>query len=200
MIIYFARHGKTIYGQEKRFEGVSDSPLTEEGRNQARRLANFLKDKNIHQIFTSPLGRARTTTEIVGKVLNLEPTIDDVWREISYGDWDGKKKEELCHCDQWQEREKNKYTFIHPGSCNNINGESYELLYKRISPKLIELKNNLQGNNSLIVAHIGILRTVKKFFKETSDEETVAFTPTNSTLIKVAMNSDNTIFFQVIEY
>ena len=99
MSIYFARHGKTEYGEEHRLEGVSDSELTDEGKKQAGRLGLFLKDRNIKKIISSPLKRSRQTAAIVSGLTGADMNIDETWREMSYGAWDGKKKEDKVEYD-----------------------------------------------------------------------------------------------------
>ena len=44
MEIYFVRHGQTVWNVEKRFQGLSDSPLTELGITQAKLLGEKLKN------------------------------------------------------------------------------------------------------------------------------------------------------------
>src|SRR3989344_7766062 len=47
MKLIFARHGETKSGREKRLEGSSDSPLTENGRRQAERLGFFCQENGV---------------------------------------------------------------------------------------------------------------------------------------------------------
>jgi len=53
--ILLARHGVTSWNQERRFQGCSDIPLTDEGRHQASRLATRVALWKPHRIVTSPL-------------------------------------------------------------------------------------------------------------------------------------------------
>ncbi len=69
--IYLVRHGEVhnpkqvLYGRLPRFR------LTEKGKQQIEQTANFLNDKNINAIYSSPLLRGRQTAEIIRKKLNL---------------------------------------------------------------------------------------------------------------------------------
>lgn len=71
MKVIFARHGETIFGAEGRFEGLSNSPLTDKGRVQARKLAEFCKKEGVEKIYSSPLGRALNTAGEISKTCNL---------------------------------------------------------------------------------------------------------------------------------
>ncbi|MFH1427396.1 MAG: histidine phosphatase family protein [Patescibacteria group bacterium] len=200
MIIYFARHGQTELGEKHCFEGVSDSNLTILGKDQARRLGEMLKDKNINRIISSPKKRARQTAEIVSQILKIDIEIDETWLEMSYGGWEGKAKEDLKNFPEWKIREKNKYHFLHPGQACGARGESYQLLYNRLKPELDKLMKNFPKDNIVIICHIGILRSVNKYFNNLSPKETTIFTPSNETLIKIIKEAYNKIKLEIIKY
>jgi uncharacterized phosphatase len=66
------RHGQTDLNAEGRVQGCkSDLPLNEEGRRQAREIAEVLSDKGIDFIVTSPLKRAMETADIIAERLNF---------------------------------------------------------------------------------------------------------------------------------
>ena len=46
--IYFARHGETVWNVENKICGMTDSPLTEKGRQQARELGRKVKESGVH--------------------------------------------------------------------------------------------------------------------------------------------------------
>ena len=62
-ILYLVRHGETTWNREGRMQGQGDSPLTERGIEQARRIGRTLErllDGRMPAVMvTSPLGRAR---------------------------------------------------------------------------------------------------------------------------------------------
>ncbi|MFH1427827.1 MAG: histidine phosphatase family protein [Patescibacteria group bacterium] len=200
MAIYFARHGKTEFGEKHCFEGVSDSNLTILGKDQARRLGEMLKDKNINRIISSPRGRAQQTAEIVSQILKIDMEIDETWREMSYGQWDGQAKENLKNLPEWSVREKNKYYFLHPGVANGIPGESYDHLYNIIKPAIEKLKEDFPKENIVIISHIGILRSVNKHFNNLSSEEITDFSPSNEEMIKLTKGADDKIKLEIIKY
>jgi len=79
--IYYMRHGETAWNAEGRLQGTLDVPLNDRGRAQASHaghvLADLLKrdgrDKASLPFVASPLGRARSTMELVRHVLELPP-------------------------------------------------------------------------------------------------------------------------------
>ena len=93
--ILLARHGETIFNVEGRWQGQSDSPLTERGLAQARELARALADEPIAAVYSSDLGRAVDTAAEVAKRHHLAVTTDERLREIDTGAWTGKGRAEI---------------------------------------------------------------------------------------------------------
>jgi broad specificity phosphatase PhoE len=93
--ILLVRHGETVYNVEGRWQGQSDSPLTERGRAQARELGRALAAEPITAVYSSDLGRASYTAAEVAAVHQLEVVPDPRLREIHTGEWTGKAREEI---------------------------------------------------------------------------------------------------------
>ena len=84
---YIFRHGQTVWNAEGRPQGQHEYPvpLTMEGREQAQKLADKLKDKKIKLIVSSDLLRAQQTGEIVAQALGVPLEFDRRLREVDYG-------------------------------------------------------------------------------------------------------------------
>jgi len=130
--IYYIRHGETEWNADGRLQGTQDIPLNDLGRQQAADagsiLANLLardgRSKQSLAFVASPLGRARSTMELVGGTLRLPPadySIDDRLREIGYGHWEGSTLAQMQASDPgvFARRQAEKWTVPPPG------GESY---------------------------------------------------------------------------
>src|SRR5881394_4058244 len=93
--ILLARHGETVFNVEGRWQGQSDSPLSERGLAQARELGRALADEPISTVFSSDLGRAMATAREVAEVHGLRVIGDARLREIDVGGWTNKNGAEI---------------------------------------------------------------------------------------------------------
>lgn len=89
------RHGQSQSNLEKRFTGQGNTELTELGRMQAERTAEFLKDYPISVIYASDLNRAMDTARPTAAMHGLEIIPTPMLREVSAGQWEGKTYDQL---------------------------------------------------------------------------------------------------------
>jgi broad specificity phosphatase PhoE len=85
--VYMARHGRTAYNNERRFQGHLPVPLDEVGRAQAYELAERAAAYDFAALWCSPLLRARETAQIVAERIRLEPREDARLAETDAGAW-----------------------------------------------------------------------------------------------------------------
>jgi broad specificity phosphatase PhoE len=87
--LYLVRHGETAWSLSGQHTGRTDIPLTEQGEQDARKLAERLRTVRFGHVFTSPLRRARRTCELagLGEVAEIEPDL----AEWNYGDYEGQR-------------------------------------------------------------------------------------------------------------
>jgi broad specificity phosphatase PhoE len=152
--VFLVRHGATVLSAEDRFAGVTDVELSEEGREQARRLADRLSGEKIAAVYASPLGRTIETARILAAPHDLQIQTCDGFREISHGHWEGMKRREVEEKfpEELAEWEKDPYTFAPEG------GESGLAVTARALPALIHLVREHPGENILIVSHKATIR------------------------------------------
>ncbi|MEU1270958.1 histidine phosphatase family protein [Streptomyces sp. NPDC005799] len=84
--VFLVRHGETEWSRSGRHTGSSDVPLTERGREEARRLVPLIRSHRIGAAFVSPLRRARDTAELIGL---RDARVDPDLREWDYGAYEG---------------------------------------------------------------------------------------------------------------
>lgn len=63
--VYFVRHGETYFNRFARLQGWSDTPLTEKGEMDAKKIGQVLADLRIDYLFSSDLKRAVDTARLL---------------------------------------------------------------------------------------------------------------------------------------
>lgn len=88
--LFLIRHGETDWNRLGLYQGTSDIPLNEAGREQARALADRLRGEGFDAAYSSPLARAVQTAEAVLAGSGVEIRLLPELRELSYGLWQGR--------------------------------------------------------------------------------------------------------------
>ena len=92
--IVLARHGETEWSALGRHTGRTDIPLTDAGRDQARRLGRALAGRSFARVLSSPLSRAADTARLAG--FGDQVAFDDDLREWDYGVYEGRTRIEIA--------------------------------------------------------------------------------------------------------
>ncbi|MPM66846.1 putative phosphoserine phosphatase 2 [bioreactor metagenome] len=98
MDLYFTRHGKTEWNQERRFQGSNgDSPLLPQSYEEIKALGKKVKHVPFEVIYASTAKRARDTAEGINQMLAhpVEIIFTDKLRELGLGLLEGQKIEEM---------------------------------------------------------------------------------------------------------
>jgi len=96
--LVLVRHGLSSFNLEERIQGRDDlSHLTETGREQARSCGDSLKEVRFSTVLSSPLSRARHTTEelLAAQGHGISHRFDDDLLEIDFEPWSGWSRQEL---------------------------------------------------------------------------------------------------------
>lgn len=91
--ITLVRHGETEWSLSGQHTGRSDIPLTANGENAARRVAERLQGQSFDAVWSSPSQRASRTCELAGFGARRE--IKDDLAEWDYGQYEGVKTKDI---------------------------------------------------------------------------------------------------------
>ena len=162
--IYFARHGETVWNVENKICGMTDSPLTEKGRQQARELGRKVRESGVRidEILYSPLSRAADTANAVAEATGLPARCEPRLREQCFGRYEGTPR------DGAEFRISKTHFADRYGD-----GESMMQLAQRIYNLLDELRQD-EDKTYLLVAHNGIARVVESYFHDMTNEDYAA--------------------------
>ena len=154
--ICLLRHGTPQLDHQRRYIGITDLALSDNGRREAEVIGLWLKDNvdTISAVFTSPLIRALDTAKIAADIAGLpEPVIAPELREINLGIWEGRTIDEISrnYPEQFEERGRNIWNYRITG------GETFCEACGRFSGFLAGVLASTSGD-ILIVSHSGIMR------------------------------------------
>ncbi len=146
----------TVYGQW-------DVPLAESATNDLE-LAESQLQVVPKLIISSPLQRCLQLATYLSSSRNIPMITDARLMELSFGNWEGKRWDELAGpaLDRWMQH----YVEVSPPG-----GESYQELANRVKNALEEYKSLYENEDLLWVTHLGVARAVKSIHGAFSLEE-----------------------------
>lgn len=152
------RHGETEWNRIGRWQGHADVPLSDRGRDQARRVAARLlaEEQPFDHLYASDLARAFETASIIGSALALpiHPLIE--LREMHVGAWSGLTRDDIRvqYPEQWS-----LYAAGGDGPRGG-HGETNEALRARVVDILERLVRDHPRQRLLVVSHGGPIRAL----------------------------------------
>ena len=151
--IYLLRHAQPDFGGRKHvcIGSRSNPPLSEYGRMQAQKLAEYFEAMSDCRIYSSPLLRARQTAEIISRG-RVKIEIIEQLKELDCGQWDGLTFAEI--------RERDPEIFAiraEDPSFPPPDGETFDSGLERMKQALASIP---EGSDAIVVAHAGINRTL----------------------------------------
>ncbi len=217
--LILVRHGQSVWNLENRFTGWVDVDLNDNGRAQAKKSGELIKDKqiNIDLYYSSFQLRAINTLKIIQEQLNDYKNIKSVWQlnERHYGSLTGLNKDEMkkelgeekVHQFRrsWDLRPDplDKNSAYHPINISTYKDipadkipdtESLKDTYERVIKYYIKyVENNFKNKNILISAHGNSLRSLCKYLFKLDDNKIAKLEiPTGNPLL-IEFSEDNKI-------
>jgi probable phosphoglycerate mutase len=152
--VYLVRHGATELTDEDRFAGAIDVKLSDEGRDQARRLGLRLEGEPISAAFASPMVRTMDTAALIVASHGLTITPVDGIREIAHGRWERKTRAEVEaeFPEEYARYETDPFSFA------PTDGESGLQVTARALPALLKIVEQHADQRILVVSHKATIR------------------------------------------
>lgn len=146
MELILIRHGESVANREGRIQGQADYPLSQEGAEQAERLAQWLAAEPIDCIYSSDLSRAYETALAIAKHHGLEVAVRKDVREVKMG-----RFETLTHADIQEKYPA--YAGLDLLSCGLDDVEQVDQVYRRGLAVVKDLFNCHYGQRVVLVSH-----------------------------------------------
>ena len=156
MKLYVVRHGQTNWNAEHRAQGKVDTNLNSKGIEQAKKVKEILKEKQIDFIISSPLKRAIQTAMVSNEDRKLPILLDDRISERDLGGLQGEKIEEIDFKTLWVYSDR---------SYKNV--ESTKELFQRVYTFMESIKKQYMNKHILLVTHGGVSVPIHCYFHGT---------------------------------
>lgn len=153
------RHAMTDAAANRTLSGWTKGVLlNEQGRVEARDLAERLARLPVRAVYSSPLERAVETAEFIGSRLSLKVKKFEALGELNFGDWTGKNFDELENEPKWR-------NFNTLRSRTRIpNGEMMFDAQARIISELENLRERHRGEIVAVVSHADLIKAAVAYY------------------------------------
>ncbi|WP_394154313.1 histidine phosphatase family protein [Vibrio maritimus] len=156
--IALLRHGIT-YG-ETCFRGSTEFSLTQVGLQQMRNATESMS--GIDHVISSPLSRCHQFATEFASRCGIELSINEDFRELDFGDWDGKEKQLV-----WNEEQDQLSAFWNdPWHSTPPNGETLKAFDRRVQSAWHKTIRQHQGQSLLVVTHGGVIKQILRSLLE----------------------------------
>jgi probable phosphoglycerate mutase len=154
--LFVVRHGETLWNRDGRQQGQLDGELSPLGVRQAEALARGLAAERLDALYSSGLGRAVQTADVIGRELGLQVRTDARLRERHLGMLQGMTMSdfEREHPDEFARFRSDDADYVVPG------GESVRQRHERHVAAATELARRHAGGRVAVVAHGGVLNSL----------------------------------------
>ena len=154
--LMLVRHGETDWNAQNRAQGLMQVSLNDNGHYQAAALAAYLGERPITAIYSSDLDRALQTAEPLSVALGIRTQIDERWREINLGIFQGLTYDEAAQTYPAEIAARNAdfWNYLTP------QGETRRALQDRAYAALDDVVAQTLGPETVIVTHGGTLQVL----------------------------------------
>ncbi len=157
--VYLVRHCQTVGNLTGIFQGGIDTEPSERGLQQLELLALRFRNIKLDKIYSSPLGRALKTAEVINQYHGLPIKTEAGIREISVGDIDGRTWAEVpkLYPEAAKVWNDSPCDFVSPG------GETMREVFHRVQEAFLRLARENEGRTIMLVSHGCALRNLLCF-------------------------------------
>jgi alpha-ribazole phosphatase len=154
--IWLIRHGEPVKEARQRCYGSLDVGLSEHGRRQIAAVATRLARESLSAIYASPFSRALESARILAATTQTKPQIADGFKEINFGDFEGKTYDDIAA----RHPELYRQWMATPTKIRFPNGESFSDMQARVLRAFDAVRQAHEGETVAIVSHGGVNRIV----------------------------------------
>lgn len=197
--LVLVRHGQSEWNALGKWTGWQDVPLTEQGRAEATKAAEYLQDITLHKAYTSKLSRAQQTLHEIKQALqnsDIETIEHEALNERHYGEYTGKNKWDIKIQIGEAEFLKLRRNWDHPVP----GGETLKDVHARTVPYFEKhiLEDLRAGKNIIIAGHGNTLRALMKHLDQIADDKVHELEIGTGEVLVYEISESGTVFSKTI--
>jgi broad specificity phosphatase PhoE len=189
--LFLIRHGQTDWNLAGKLQGHADIPLNATGKEQAQKVAQFLRKKQIslQALYSSDLQRAHQTAQEISKLFALEIILASDLREGHFGKMQGLTNKEIHEL---------YGPMNHESLPEIIEAEPRDKVVARVMNYLHIIVQKHRGHHVAIVTHGWVLHSLLAHLGHNADELPPL---TNESITTFIWHADRKMFiFESIEH
>lgn len=202
--VYFVRHGQTYLNRYNRIQGWSDAPLTEKGKEDAKRAGKALSAIHFDYLFSSDLARTMATSRLL---LEADPNTDitepipePAFREEFFGFFEGQNGPSFADYLGGKEGYHSFAELVAGFGPDNLkdkiaaadpygDAEDHIRFWNRVGKGFDRLRALPDGSTVVVVSHGAAIRSIVGHY---SDEFDVGDSPRNGSITKLTLDGNQT--------
>ena len=150
------RHARTRWNLEKKIQGRGDIALCGQGIDEAAHWGDILKSEKFSLILSSPMIRARQTSEIISEKMGVDIAFDINLREQDFGCWEGKRITDIRKNEPGiiEMQESRGWGFCPP------HGEDRKNVLNRALKAIRKAADSFAERHVLVVTHNSVMKSI----------------------------------------
>lgn len=153
--LLFLRHAEVEEAYHRVFGGRIDMAISELGREQAGRLAEYVSRRfKLDALYSSPMRRVRMTLEPLLARVPLQPLVDDDLREVDFGAWTGLRWDQIS--ERYGVTAYDWLDSLERGAMPDAEPE--EMFRRRLERVLARIQAENSGKTVAVACHGGVIR------------------------------------------
>jgi probable phosphomutase (TIGR03848 family) len=158
MLLFLIRHAVTARTGEILTGWIPGIHLSDDGRTQARDMAERLEPIKLAAVYSSPVDRALDTAKVLASSKGLRVRTREGIGEVRYGDWEGKRLATIAKTRAWRR------VVSRPGDTRFPGGETIRETQCRALDSVAAIAEQHHGASVAAVSHADVIKLVIAYY------------------------------------
>lgn len=158
MLLFLIRHAVTAHTGERLTGWLPGVHLSDEGRAQARAMADRMRPVSLDAVYSSPVERALETAKVLASSKRLRVRVREGIGEVRYGEWEGRRLASIAKTRAWRR------VVSRPGDTRFPGGETIRETQARVLAAVAEIAEENRRRSVAVVSHADVIKLVIAYY------------------------------------